>query len=156
MQMLKSAAKKQPNEDDEDVKEFDAESWPFKDADLARQNREDGNAAFQSGSYELALLLYTEAMRYGPVHPSTLEGEDFAAAAANRSAALFQLEKYQECLQELCCQMTLSFAFLVFFFLEAFCNISHRLGGITPFSVFSDAFPGIKMWVTFACATAIF
>jgi hypothetical protein len=42
------------------------------------------------------------------------------------------------------------------FFLEAFCNISHRLGGITPFSVFSDAYPGLKMWVTFACATAIF
>jgi hypothetical protein len=44
----------------------------------------------------------------------------------------------------------------VFFFLEAFCDISHRLGGITPFGVFSDAFPGLKMWVTFACATAIF
>jgi hypothetical protein len=43
---------------------------------------------------------------------------------------------------------------LSFFFLEAFCNISHRLGGITPFGVFSDAFPGLKMWVTFACATA--
>jgi hypothetical protein len=43
-----------------------------------------------------------------------------------------------------------------FFFLEAFCNISHRLGGITPFGVFSDAFPGLKMWVTFACATANF
>jgi hypothetical protein len=26
-----------------------------------------------------------------------------------------------------------------FFFLEAFCDISHRLGGITPFGVFSDA-----------------
>jgi hypothetical protein len=36
-----------------------------------------------------------------------------------------------------------------FFFLEAFCDISHRLGGITPFGVFSDAFPGLKMWVTF-------
>jgi hypothetical protein len=33
-----------------------------------------------------------------------------------------------------------------FFFLEAFCDISHRLGGITPFGVFSDAFPGLKMW----------
>jgi hypothetical protein len=43
-----------------------------------------------------------------------------------------------------------------FFFLEAFCDISHRLGGITPFGVVSDAFPGLKMWVTFACATAIF
>jgi uncharacterized membrane protein YagU involved in acid resistance len=43
-----------------------------------------------------------------------------------------------------------------FFFLEAFCDISHRLGGITPFGVFSDTFPGLKMWDTFACATAIF
>jgi hypothetical protein len=42
----------------------------------------------------------------------------------------------------------------LFFFLEAFCDISHRLGGITPFGVFSDAFPGLNMWVTFACATA--
>jgi hypothetical protein len=32
---------------------------------------------------------------------------------------------------------------------EAICDISHRLGGITPFGVFSDAFPGLKMWVTF-------
>jgi hypothetical protein len=40
--------------------------------------------------------------------------------------------------------------------LEAFCDISHRLGGITPFSVFSDAFPGLKMWVTFTRATAKF
>jgi hypothetical protein len=42
------------------------------------------------------------------------------------------------------------------FFLEAFCDISHRLGRITPFGVFSDAFPGLKMRVTFACATANF
>jgi hypothetical protein len=42
------------------------------------------------------------------------------------------------------------------FFLEACCDISRRLGGITPFGVFSNAFPGLKMWVTFACATAIF
>jgi hypothetical protein len=40
------------------------------------------------------------------------------------------------------------------FFLEAFCDISHRLGGIAPFGVFSDAFPGLKMWVNFACANA--
>jgi hypothetical protein len=43
-----------------------------------------------------------------------------------------------------------------FFFLEAFCDISLRLGGITPFGVFSGAFQGLKMWVTFACATAHF
>jgi uncharacterized membrane protein YagU involved in acid resistance len=44
----------------------------------------------------------------------------------------------------------------VFFFHEALCDISHRLGGVTPFRVFSDAFPGLKMWDTFAWATAIF
>jgi hypothetical protein len=40
--------------------------------------------------------------------------------------------------------------------IESLCDISHRLGGINPFGVFSEAFPGLKMWVTFACATAIF
>jgi hypothetical protein len=37
-----------------------------------------------------------------------------------------------------------------FFFNKAFCDISHRLGKITPFGVFSDAIPGLKMWDTFA------
>jgi hypothetical protein len=45
------------------------------------------------------------------------------------------------------------------FFHEAFCDISHRLDGITPFGVFSDVFPGLKKWDIFAwdalaCATA--
>jgi hypothetical protein len=44
----------------------------------------------------------------------------------------------------------------IFFSREAFFDISHSLGGITPFGVFSDAFPGLKMWVTFTCATAMF
>jgi hypothetical protein len=34
--------------------------------------------------------------------------------------------------------------------------IFYTLGGITPFRGFSDAFAGLKIWVTFACATAIF
>jgi hypothetical protein len=42
------------------------------------------------------------------------------------------------------------------FFHKALCDLLHRLGGITPFGVFSEAFPGLKMWDTFACATAIF
>jgi hypothetical protein len=49
-----------------------------------------------------------------------------------------------------------SLCFFGLFFLKAFCDISHRLGGITPFGVFSDVFRGLKMWVTFACATANF
>jgi hypothetical protein len=32
-----------------------------------------------------------------------------------------------------------------YFFLETFSDIAHRLGGITPLDVFSDAFPGHKM-----------
>jgi hypothetical protein len=43
----------------------------------------------------------------------------------------------------------------IFFFHEAFCDISPRLGGITPFGVFSD-FQGLKIWDTFACANANF
>jgi hypothetical protein len=31
---------------------------------------------------------------------------------------------------------------------------TQRLGGITPFGVVSDAFPGLKMWDTFDCTTA--
>jgi hypothetical protein len=42
--------------------------------------------------------------------------------------------------------------YITIFFLEAFCDISYRLGGITPYGVFS----GLKMWVTFACTTAKF
>ena len=64
-----------------------------------RRNREDGNAAFQSGDYPLALLLYSEALRYAEVDPDTLRGEEFASIAANRSAALFQLNRFELCLQ---------------------------------------------------------
>jgi hypothetical protein len=42
-----------------------------------------------------------------------------------------QIPKY------LCSNISLA---LHFFFHEAFCDISHRLGGITPFGVFYDAF----------------
>jgi hypothetical protein len=43
-----------------------------------------------------------------------------------------------------------------FFIHDAFCDISHRLCRITPFGVFTKAFPGLKVWDTFACATANF
>ena len=51
---------------------------------MAKRNREDGNDAFTAGNFDLSLLLYSEAMRYSPVNENTLEGEDMAAAAANR------------------------------------------------------------------------
>ncbi len=76
------------------------EEWPQKNLEVARRNREDGNAAFQSGDFSLALLLYSESMRYAPVDPRTLQGEELALLAANRSAALFQLGRFRQCLED--------------------------------------------------------
>lgn len=76
-------------------------SWPRKDEELSRRNREDGNAAYQEGKYELAILLYTEAMRYAPCNPVLLEGEALALAAANRSAAFFQMKQYQQAIEDI-------------------------------------------------------
>lgn len=58
--------------------------WPRKNEEVAKRNREDGNAAFTSGNHELAITLYTEAMKYAAVHETLWEGETMAIAAANR------------------------------------------------------------------------
>ncbi|TRY68906.1 hypothetical protein TCAL_03792 [Tigriopus californicus] len=76
-------------------------NWPQKNEDLAKRNREDGNKAFQAANFDLALLLYSEAMRFGPVHELTLEGEDFAVAASNRSATFYQLRQFERCLDDI-------------------------------------------------------
>ena len=59
-------------------------NWPRKNERLSAQNREDGNAAFQSGNHDLAIILYTEAMKYSPVDDTLKEGETMAIASANR------------------------------------------------------------------------
>ena len=59
-------------------------NWPRKNERLSAQNREDGNAAFQSGNHDLAIVLYTEAMKYSPVDDTMKEGETMAIAVANR------------------------------------------------------------------------
>ena len=51
---------------------------------MAKQSREDGNNAFTTGNHELAITLYTEAMKYAQVHETLWEGETMAIAAANR------------------------------------------------------------------------
>ena len=61
-----------------------ANDWPRKNEEVAKRNREDGNAAFTSGNHELAITLYTEAMKYARVHETLSEGETMAIAAANR------------------------------------------------------------------------
>ena len=59
-------------------------NWPRKNERLSAQNREDGNTAFQTGNHELAVVLYTEAMKYSPVDCTLKEGEAMAIAVANR------------------------------------------------------------------------
>ena len=68
----------------ENFKESIKANWPRKNERLSAQNREDGNAAFQSGNHELAVILYTEAMKYSPVDDTMKEGETMAIASANR------------------------------------------------------------------------
>ena len=76
------------------------DAWPRKNDDLSKRNREDGNQAYQDGKYDLAILLYTEAMRYAPCNPVLLEGEALALAAANRSAAFYQQKQYIEAIED--------------------------------------------------------
>ena len=64
-----------------------SEAWPRKNEAVAERNREDGKAAFTSGNHELAITLYTEAMKYARVHETLWEGETMAIAAANRYTA---------------------------------------------------------------------
>ena len=63
---------------------------------LARRNREDGNSAFQSGNHEIAILMYTEAMKYSPLNLAMGEGENMAISAANRLT--FHLKYKVSCL----------------------------------------------------------
>jgi len=76
-------------------------TWPRKNEDLSRRNREDGNQAYQEEQFELAITLYTEAMRFAPCNPVLLEGEALAWAAANRSAAFYQQQQYRQALEDI-------------------------------------------------------
>jgi len=76
-------------------------AWPRKNEELSKKNREDGNQAYQDGKFELAILLYTEAMRYAPCNPILLEGEALAWAAANRSAAFYQQQQYRQAIEDI-------------------------------------------------------
>ena len=68
----------------ENFKTYIDANWPRKNERLSAQNREDGNAAFQSGNHDMAVVLYTEAMKYSPVDCTMKEGEAMAIAVANR------------------------------------------------------------------------
>ena len=50
-----------------------------------------GGCVFQNGNNEMAVMLYSEAMKYAPVHETLWEGESMAIAAANRWKCLESL-----------------------------------------------------------------
>lgn len=52
--------------------------------------RIEGNSEFKSKNYHLSMKYYTRSLQFAP-----LESEDLSLAFANRSAALFYLEKYK-------------------------------------------------------------
>lgn len=73
---------------EEHLKDGIKKAWPRKNASLATKSRDDGNTAFQNNNHDLAVTLYTEAMKYSPVDEALKEGQMMAIAAANRYQSL--------------------------------------------------------------------
>ena len=98
---IKNAAEKNRGDDEEREGNLPRQ----KNADLARRNREDGNEAFAATNFHLAVLLYSESLRYSPARTGDSADADetpsgAAAAAANRSAAFYQLGEFEKCLED--------------------------------------------------------
>lgn len=69
---------------------------PFKSTNKALNYKNLGNEAFCSGLYIQALQLYTKSVAAAPP-----DSPELAIAYANRSAALFRLERYEACLVDI-------------------------------------------------------
>lgn len=87
-----------------ETKNFDA-----KDSVKSLQCRQQGNDEFKRFNFNEALILYTQSIRFA-VNPKLKSGNDKAAAAnsddlamcyANRSAAFYQLNEFELCLNDI-------------------------------------------------------
>ncbi|XP_063344375.1 SET and MYND domain-containing protein 4 isoform X1 [Pelmatolapia mariae] len=67
-----------------------------KDAELAAKCRERGNSSFKTKNYTAAALHYSKGICFAP---ST--SEQLSLCYANRSAALYHLQHYRECLDDI-------------------------------------------------------
>ncbi|XP_069689519.1 SET and MYND domain-containing protein 4-like isoform X2 [Periplaneta americana] len=65
----------------------------------AKQLKDEGNKAFQNGKYFSALLLYTKSIRKTPWGKGSTK--DLAITVANRSAAFYYIQKYEQALQDI-------------------------------------------------------
>ncbi|BFZ15710.1 hypothetical protein BsWGS_18749 [Bradybaena similaris] len=70
--------------------------WHDKSAEVASVWKNKGNKLFQQKKYTDAVSAYTQSCLNAPV-----ESEDFALSLGNRSAALFYLGQYQECILDI-------------------------------------------------------
>ncbi|XP_055513370.1 LOW QUALITY PROTEIN: SET and MYND domain-containing protein 4 [Leucoraja erinacea] len=72
-------------------------SWRAgKDRSTALDLKQRGNDSFKARDYPQALSLYTKGLRYMPA-----DSPECALLYANRSAALYQLHRYQDCVEDI-------------------------------------------------------
>ena len=69
-----------------------------KSAEKARELRSEGNKYFRNKKFRDALRLFSRAVLVAPIHDETSE---LAHAYANRSAALFHLNHFSDCLSDI-------------------------------------------------------
>ncbi|XP_023197563.1 SET and MYND domain-containing protein 4 [Xiphophorus maculatus] len=67
-----------------------------KDAEEASKCRETGNSIFKTRDYKAAALHYSQGICFAPQ-----SSEQLSLCYANRSAALYRLQQYQECLYDI-------------------------------------------------------
>ncbi|XP_014895925.1 SET and MYND domain-containing protein 4 isoform X1 [Poecilia latipinna] len=67
-----------------------------KDAEEAAKCREKGNSCFKTRDYKTAALHYSQGICFAPQ-----SSEQLSLCYANRSAALYHLQQYQECLYDI-------------------------------------------------------
>ncbi|KAF5296486.1 hypothetical protein FQR65_LT01475 [Abscondita terminalis] len=67
-----------------------------KDCKMATALREEGNSFFKLKKDQLALMKYTDSLAKAP-----LDSEEYALALANRSAVLYQLKLYKQCMKDI-------------------------------------------------------
>lgn len=72
-------------------------SKQVKDVEVSRSLRESGNQKFAEKEYVLCIELYTKSILSCPEDCK----EEWSLAFANRSASLFQLGLYQECISDI-------------------------------------------------------
>ncbi|XP_063244730.1 SET and MYND domain-containing protein 4 isoform X5 [Bacillus rossius redtenbacheri] len=78
-----------------------------KNSELGNKWKDDGNKAFQSGDYHTALKLYNKSVQLLPYNEDS--SSEMAVAVANRSAALYHLQDYQQTLDDIRLALSLGY-----------------------------------------------